>query len=198
MVNETPVLFGLVLAGGESRRMGSDKALLRHGDETQLDYAMRIVGAEVEQAFVSARAAQPDAVRARYPLINDEYEGLGPLAGILSAMDFDPQVAWLVMACDLPNVTSDTLQALIAGRDAHRPFTAFRSSHNELPEPLCAIYEPGARQLLDGFVHDGVACPRKIMIRSNSCLLTQNDPAWLDNVNTPEDLARSSLQAAAV
>lgn len=197
MVNEIPVLFGLVLAGGESRRMGSDKALLRHGDETQLDYAVRIVSAVVDRAFVSARASQADAVRKQYSLINDQYENLGPVAGILSAMDYDPQVAWLVLACDLPNVTQDTLQALVAGRKPHQPFTAFRSSHNDLPEPLCAIYEPGARQLLDGFVHDGIACPRKIMIRSNTRLLVQSDPAWLDNVNTPQDLARSGLQVTA-
>lgn len=196
MVNEIPVLFGLVLAGGESRRMGSDKALLQRGTETQLDYAVRIVSAVVDQVFVSARRSQADAVRAKHALIIDHYENLGPVAGILSAMDHEPQVAWLVLACDLPNVTPDTLLALLAGRESHHPFTAFRSSHNDLPEPLCAIYEPGARQLLDGFVSDGLACPRKIMIRSNTELLVQADPVWLDNVNTPQDLAGSVLQAA--
>ncbi|MGB5345078.1 MAG: NTP transferase domain-containing protein, partial [Woeseia sp.] len=168
MVNETPVLTGLVLAGGESRRMGRDKALLKRGVETQLDYAVRILSAVVEQVYVSARATQSDYERTRYPVIVDQYQDMGPVAGILSAMDHDPQLAWLVLACDLPNVTEDTLRSLISGRSPQQPFTAFRSSHNDLPEPLCAVYEPGARQLLDGFVHDGVSCPRKIMIRSNT------------------------------
>lgn len=197
MVNETPVLTGLVLAGGESRRMGKDKALLKRGAETQLDYAVRILSAVVDRVFVSARASQDSSERTRYPLIVDRYENIGPVAGILSAMDFDPQLAWLVLACDLPNVTEETLQALVAARRPQQPFTAFRSSHNDLPEPLCAVYEPGARQLLDGFVHDGIACPRKIMIRSNTCLLAQADPAWLLNVNTPQDLERTPLQELA-
>jgi molybdopterin-guanine dinucleotide biosynthesis protein A len=197
MVNETPVLTGLVLAGGESRRMGRDKALLKRGAETQLDYAVRILSAVVEQVYVSARATQSDYERTRYPVIVDQYQDMGPVAGILSAMDHDPQLAWLVLACDLPNVTEDTLRSLISGRRPQQPFTAFRSSHNDLPEPLCAVYEPGARQLLDSFVHDGVSCPRKIMIRSNTCLLRQADPAWLENVNTPQDLAHTPLQELA-
>ncbi|MBT8085067.1 MAG: NTP transferase domain-containing protein [Woeseia sp.] len=197
MVNEAPPLFGLVLAGGESRRMGVDKALLRHGDESQLDYAVRMVSTVVAETWVSARKSQGGAERAQYPLILDRYENLGPAAGILSAMDHDPRVAWLVLACDLPNVTASTLRALVAGRAENQPFTAFRSSHNDLPEPLCAIYEPGARQLLDGFIGEGINCPRKVMIRSNTRLLSQPDPASLDNINTPQDLARSPLQQTA-
>ena len=194
MVNETPVLFGLVLAGGQSRRMGSDKAMLERGGETQLDYAVRLLSAVTEETWVSSRAEQAANGRSKYPLIIDQYADLGPVAGILSAMDHDPLVAWVVLACDLPNVTEETLQVLITGRDARQPFTAFSSSHNGLPEPLCAIYEPGSRQLLDGYVHDGIACPRKMMIQANIKLLSQPNPASLDNINTPDDLARTDLR----
>lgn len=195
-MNEAPPLHGLVLAGGQSRRMGSDKALLRRGGETQLDFAVRLLKDVVAKTWVSARAGQADAERSRYPLIIDRYENLGPVAGILSAMDQEPQAAWLVLACDLPNVTPETLQALVAGRDPRQPFTAFASSHNGLPEPLCAIFEPSARLLLDADVTDGIVCPRKMMIRANLRLLEQPDPAALDNINTPQDLARTTLEVA--
>ncbi|MDZ7643191.1 MAG: NTP transferase domain-containing protein [Woeseiaceae bacterium] len=190
-----------MLAGGESRRMGSDKALLSRGGETQLGHAYRLLAGCTEQAWISTRESQAaGAERARYPQIVDRYAGLGPLAGILSAMDQAPDAAWLVLACDLPNVDEATLRALLAGRAPAQPFTAFRSSHDDLPEPLCAIYEPGSRALLDGFIADGVNCPRKIMIRSATALLRQPDPAALDNVNTPQDLeenaARVSLEVA--
>ncbi len=195
MIEAAP-LHGLVLAGGQSRRMGSDKALLQRGAETQLDFAVRLLTGVVPKTWVSARAEQSGTERARHPLIIDRYDNLGPLAGILSAMDHDPQAAWLVLACDLPNVTPTTLQALVNGRDPGQPFTAFASIHNGLPEPLCAIFEPAARPLLDADVHAGIACPRKIMIRANIELLQQPDPAALDNINTPQDLARTTLQVA--
>lgn len=188
---------GLVLAGGESRRMGSDKALLRHGSESQLDYSVRTLRTVLDDVRVSARESQAHTGRARYPLILDGYAGLGPMAGILSAMDADGRCAWLILACDLPNVTTATLEALLAGRDPARAFTAFRSSHNDLPEPLCAIYEPGSRHLIDEFLANGITCPRKMMMRSDTALLTQPDPGSLDNINTPEDLARSTLRRAA-
>ncbi len=187
-------LNGLVLAGGRSRRMGRDKALLRHGQETQLARAVRLLSAVTAGTWVSARADQAgDAERARFPQIVDRYEDLGPVAGILSAFDHAPDAAWLVLACDLPNVSAATLATLVGGRDPARPFTAFRSSTNGLPEPLCAIWEPAARAVAGAFVKDGVVCPRKMMIRSDTCLLEQPDPRMLDNVNTPEDLGASRL-----
>lgn len=196
-VTATPALKGLVLAGGRSRRMGRDKAHLRHGDDSQLAFAVRLLATFVPRVYVSTRAAQAsDPERARFPQIVDRYDDMGPIAGVLSAMDSDPQAAWLVVACDLPNLTAATLETLLAARDPARPFTAFKSSVNDLPEPLCAVYEPGARPLLDEFVAAGIACPRKMMIRSDTLLLAQPDPRALHNVNTPADLENSALEAA--
>ncbi len=189
-------LFGLLLAGGESRRMGRDKATLRRGGQTQLSYAMRLLGDITERAFVSARADQDDAERGRFQQIVDRYEGLGPIAGILSAMDEYPDVDWLVMACDLPNIDAGTLSKLVADRALDKPFTAYISSHDGLPEPLCAVYAAVSADILRRFVADGVNCPRKILIRSDTFLLEQPNPRALDNINTPDDLRHSLLGEA--
>lgn len=192
-----PVLNGLVLAGGRSRRMGNDKAHLRHGDDTQLAFAVRLLEACVPRVFVSTRAEQADdPERARFALIVDRYDDLGPLAGILSAMDSDPQAAWLVLACDLPNIDVATLEHLCARRADDKPFTAYRSSRDGLPEPLCAIYRSGSDALIRAFVADGLLCPRKMLIRSDTALVELPDPAALDNINTPDDLDSSVLEAA--
>lgn len=189
-------LYGLVLAGGLSRRMGQDKALLDNDGRTQLDVAVSLIGAVTDKQFVSARSAQSgDPGRARYPLIVDRYENLGPVAGILSAMDTHDDVDWLVLACDLPNLDRPTLEFLVAHRHTTKPFVAYRSAHDGLPEPLCAIYRRGGDALIRNFVADGVVCPRKILIRSDTLLLEQPNPRALDNVNTPEDLAASRLRA---
>lgn len=189
-------VFGLVLAGGKSRRMGRDKALLDHNGQSQLAYVAGVMAACVEKVFVSTRPDQIDnEERAQFEQIVDRYENLGPVAGILSALEERPEVDWLVVACDLPNINEQTIQFLLEHRVGEQPFTAFVSSYDGLPEPLCAIYHMGCEEIVRQFVDDGVNCPRKILIRSETRLLEQPHPEALDNVNTPDDLQNSVLQA---
>ena len=193
----TSKVWGLVLAGGKSRRMGHDKALLLRDGETQLSRAVQLLTPLVERVFVSTTEAQSaDPERGKFEQVIDRYENLGPVAGILSAMDENAEVSWLVIACDLPNVDEQTIRLLLAERSDTQPFTAYTSSHDGLPEPLCAVYAPASRILIDAFVDEGIICPRKMLIRSDTHLLTQANPAALDNVNTPEDLERSNIRIA--
>ncbi len=190
-------VFGLVLAGGKSRRMGQDKALLVHEGQSQLAYVAGVLEACVEKVYVSTRADQADdEERGRFPQIVDRYEGLGPVAGILSALEKEPDADWLVVACDLPNISTQTIRYLLGQRAGDQEFTAYTSSYDGLPEPLCAVYHAGCEDIIRQFVAEGMNCPRKILIRSNTRLLEQPDPQALDNVNTPDDLQKSVLQAS--
>ena len=189
-------VYGLVLAGGQSRRMGRDKALLQRGGQSQLAFAMSVVTQCVDRVFVSTRVDQTnDAERAQFDQIVDRYDDMGPVAGILTALEDYPEVDWLVVACDLPNISVETMQLLLRNREGEQAFIAYRSSHDDLPEPLCAVYRSGCTDIVRQFVNDGIHCPRKILIRSDTLLLEQMDPKSLDNVNTPDDLRNSLLQA---
>jgi len=177
--------------------MGRDKALLVRDGRSQLDYVATLLETVTNRVFVSTRQEQKnDTERSRFAQIVDRYDGIGPVAGILSAMDAHPDVSWLIVACDLPNVDQVTLQYLLEHRSATQPFTAFKSSYDGLPEPLCALYRSGSDAIVRRFVDDGIVCPRKILIRSATCLLEQPHPAALDNINTPDDLEASVLEAA--
>jgi molybdopterin-guanine dinucleotide biosynthesis protein A len=190
-VTAIDTVHGLVLAGGQSRRMGRDKALLARAGETQLGYVVRLLQQQLQQVFVSARPEQAaETERARYAQIVDRYTDLGPVAGILSSMDSAPGASWLVVACDLPNLDAATIRHLLEQRSLTQPFTAYRSSLDGMPEPLCAVYSPSARPIMDEFVAAGLHCPRKMMLRSDSKLLDLPNPHALDNINTPEDLSR--------
>ena len=196
-MSENASLYGLVLAGGHSRRMGYDKASLEREGQSQLNYVFSLLQNVTEQTFVSTRVDQAnDVERKRFPNIVDRYDDMGPIAGILSALETHSQVDWLVVACDLPNLDRPTLDFLIENRSSDKPFTAYRSSYDGLPEPLCAIYQSGSDVTIGAFVDDGIACPRKILIRAETELLDQPNPNALDNVNTPDDLAGSILQSA--
>ena len=190
-------VYALVLAGGESRRMGQDKALLVRDGRSQLAHIVALLESVADRVFVSTRREQvTEKERQRFEQIVDRYTDIGPVAGILSAMDEFPGTDWLVVACDLPNIDATTLRFLLDNRSQEQPFTAFRSSHDDLPEPLCAIYRAGSDTIVRQFVNDGIVCPRKILIRSDTKLLEQPDPVALDNVNTPDDLDGSVLEAA--
>lgn len=190
-------VWGLVLAGGKSRRMGSDKALLLQDGETRLSRAVALLEAQLERVFVSTTAEQADdAERSQFAQVVDRYADMGPVAGILSAMDSNADVSWLVLACDLPNVDRATIAHLLENFSAEHPATAYRSTSDGLPEPLCAIYRPEARAVIDSFVTAGMNCPRKILINSNTHLLQQPNPAALHNINTPEDLAGTGITLA--
>jgi molybdopterin-guanine dinucleotide biosynthesis protein A len=189
----TPRIHGLVLAGGRSSRMQRDKASIEfRAGETQLDAAMRLLEGRVARAYVSVRDDQKDdAARARYARIVDRGDIEGPIAGISAALASYPDAAWLVLACDLPFLDAATLDTLLLARDPSFDATAYRSSHDGLPEPLCAIYEPRSRPALNAQIAAGRNCPRKFLINAHTQLLDQPNPRALDNVNTVAEYERA-------
>src|SRR5262249_58654641 len=102
-VTHTAPIYALVLAGGRSTRMQRDKAALTYHGRTQLEWAVSLLQTHAQRVFVSVRADQTnDPVRAHFEQIVDAHQRLGPIAGIIAAQAKYPQVAWLVVACDLP------------------------------------------------------------------------------------------------
>ncbi len=196
-----PALFGLILTGGKSQRMGSDKALLPYHGQSQIKRAAALLEQTCQEVFVSCRADQEhDPVRSKYESIADSFAAMGPTSGILSALRFGNErakqtaglpPAWLVLACDLPKVDAHVLAQLTQARDFFRFATAFYNSDG-LPEPLCTIYEPKAYGRLLQFIARAYECPRKFLINSRIKTLAPPSPDCLDNANSPEDYQRIS------
>jgi molybdenum cofactor guanylyltransferase len=185
-------IYGLILAGGASKRMQRDKAALIYQGKTQLERAFELASRHVDKVFVSLRANQTsDPTRARRPMIVDLSEGEGPIVGIRSALAAQPGVAWLVLACDLPFLSDTAIDGLLRRRDPSAVATAYKSAHDGLPEPLCAIWEPAAAAALADYQAAGGLCPRKFLIRHCAHLVDLPDPQALDNVNTPEEYSRA-------
>lgn len=194
----TPPLFGLVLAGGASTRMQRDKATLSYHGKPQLTWAYELLSPWCATTFVSVRPEQRDEpVRAGLPQIVDRQPGIGPIAGIAAALQEHPKAAWLVVACDLPFLDESTLRHLVAERDPSRLATAYRSSHDTLPEPLCAIWEPQAREAVLEYIATGKQCPRKLLINSDVRLIDLPDGKALDNINTADEYASAAAVLSA-
>ncbi len=185
--NDT-LLFGLVLAGGRSSRMHTDKTMLVYHDKPQLRHTYDLLRLFCQKVFISNRPDQQTMdTHAQLPRIHDTYQNIGPLGGILTAMDEHTQHTWLILACDLPLITEKTLGRLIEQRDPDKLATAFQNPVKLWPEPLCAIYEPGIRPLLKHHLNAGLHCPRKILMRTDIHLLHLEDTNALLNANDTQE-----------
>lgn len=186
-----PVIYGLVLAGGRSRRFGADKAALEIGHQPLLSRTVGVLQTVIDIVFVSIRADQiDDQLRRQFQLIIDQDDSLGPASGIFAAHKSWPHAAWLVVACDMPLLDSDAVRYLIQARTGRKAATAYRSPDDGLPEPLCAIYEPDT---LARFQHQTTAgkglSPRGLLASADVELVDVQRLGLLSNVNTVDDLA---------
>ncbi len=190
-----PELYGLVLAGGKSTRMGCDKGAMQWHGKEQKYYLADMLEVFCKSVFISCRREQQPDVDPAYKTLADNVDGSGPIIALMSAFRAYPDVAWLVVACDLPLLDNATLEHLIVNRDAHAVATTFSSPFDGLPEPLITIWEPSGHHLIESHFSEGFKCPRKALTRhiNNVRLLQPIDPDALLNTNTPEDAKKVEL-----
>jgi molybdopterin-guanine dinucleotide biosynthesis protein A len=184
-----PPLYGLVLAGGKSQRMGADKAELAYHGKPQWQHAADLLQPHCEEVFVSVREARQRP--GHFPEIVDAFAGLGPYGAILSAFREKPDAAWLVVACDLPLLNSEGLAQLVKKRQSSQLATAFHNPATGWPDPLLTIWEPRAYPAMLQFLAQGYSCPRKVLINSPIAEIPvpEEVPQLLENANTPEERA---------
>lgn len=216
-----PDLVGIVLAGGFSRRMGRDKGEIAFRGRPQADRAASLLRPFTGSVRVSVR--QDQATQAAYrglrPVV--DIDGVaGPAAGLLAAWQAHPGAALLVLAVDMPLVDAATIDRLVARRAPGCLATAYRHPDGT-PEPLCAIWEPGAEPLIRAAAFPAPAptptsapapAPAPTSARtltpptaegpSLRRILESASVAWLDapdttrlvSLNTPEALAAAEMQ----
>ncbi len=187
-------LNGLILTGGRSTRMGQDKSRLVYHDKPQRDHLIDLLSPYCDTVFWSVNADQAAELEQTHPpVIVDEFDLPSPLNGILSAFQRDPDVAWLVVACDMPLITSQSLDVLIQGRNSAKLATAFYDSDGQSPEPLYGIYEPAFGPILKQAFLAGAYSPRQLLQQNDVQLLMVPDVRELANVNDPKTRAALGL-----
>lgn len=185
---DIPPLYGLVLAGGKSTRMGQDKHLLEYHGQPQAEFLYALLGSHCEHTFMSLRADQHDPNRSDHQVILDQDHYRGPFNGLLSAHAEHPEAAWLVLACDLPLINNDTIARLVKARDPLADGTAMATKKSNLPEPLVAIWEPGGLAIAKRYLKTAESsCPRKFLINHNCKLVHPAGDQELLNANNPEE-----------
>jgi molybdenum cofactor guanylyltransferase len=166
--------------------MGCDKSLLTYHNSSQRDHLWALLENAQVPAWLSLNSSQTDVHR---PTLIDLHADIGPMGGLLSAFAHRPEVAWLVLACDMPSVGEDTLNLLLEQRQSHQLGTFFKAPDSPFIEPLLGIYEPAIYPiLLENFIQKRYGL--QVILQENSVHLLPMVSDFLANVNTPGDRAR--------
>lgn len=176
--------------------MGTDKSQMIYHGKTQRDHLTELLRPYCSVVFWSVNTTQEAELEVAGKLqlrIVDRYDLPGPINGILSAFAYDPAAAWLVVACDMPLISSKSIDALVKGRNSAKLATVFYDSDGQLPEPLLGIYEPAFGPILQQAVAEGAYSPRQILIQQDIHLLTVPDVRELTNINNPEEREKLGL-----
>ena len=192
---QVPV-WGCILIGGRSRRMGRPKHLIEEDGRTWLETAVARLEEVVEQVVLAGSGSVPEAL-SLLPRLPDVPGLAGPMAGILAVMRWQPDVSWLVMACDQPDIHIDALQWLLARRAPGTWAVLPDLEGQGHLEPLLALYDSRCRNYLETIAAAGEL--RLSMLAGRHGIRTPQPPpvlhgAWR-NVNTPGELKdRNSSQ----
>jgi molybdopterin-guanine dinucleotide biosynthesis protein A len=177
----------LILAGGESRRMGRNKALVTRPDGTlQIDHVVALARGFCDGVFLSLKDGTSLTTDA--PVIPDLHPGDGPIAA-LEAAAVACGGPLLVIGCDLFLLDAATLAFLMEHRSRDHNATCFRNRIDGRAEPLCAVYETSALALAAAALAQGQRCARKFLESLGPQILDPPQAAALDNANTPAELA---------
>jgi len=183
-------LAGVVLAGGESRRMGRDKATLPGpgGAPTLLEYVAGVLAQRCEPVFVMAAPGQPlPAVQAK--VIRDEVRGQGPLPatgrGLRAAAEAGARYAF-VCAVDMPLLSAELIDDLV--RLATETKAEIVLPWDGRSHYLAAVYRTDLAERIDGLVGGGARSMRALIDASDAQQIVLPESRFLANVNTESDL----------
>gem|GEM_PF-995385 len=178
-----------VMAGGSGSRIGGAKATAQLSGHALISYPLKAALGALEQVAVVAKSNTelPDDLGQRVELWIEPDEPRHPVVGVIEALRRAEGRAVVVIACDLPLLTSATV-ALLACADAGGSVAVLASAAGR-PQPLLARYEPAALGLLEKFDTDG---PMTAQVMALPATLVEVPPEASFNVNDLEQLKEVS------
>ncbi|QEK52911.1 molybdenum cofactor guanylyltransferase [Pedobacter aquae] len=140
-------LSGLILCGGQSKRMGTDKGLILNDSLKDKQPWFTFMADKLKpfalKTFISINKTQLEPYQKYFnpaSFIIDQHEVEGPLNGLLSAHQLHPETDFIVLACDLINLQTATLTKLIESYQQFPDYDYYAYHNQQFWEPLCAIY----------------------------------------------------------
>ena len=189
MKNSNPIT-AIILAGGQSRRMGRDKGLVLLNGKPMVQHVLDKAKSITKQVMIITN--QPGYEHFGVPTYSDLIEDKGPLGGIYTGLHYTRTEYNLVLSCDIPLVSVSFLNRLASYRGENQ---AWVPVHENQPQPLCAIYKKEIRPQIKLSIEAGQLSMHKFLETINTSFIDMSDVEaehknGFANLNSPEDVEK--------
>jgi molybdopterin-guanine dinucleotide biosynthesis protein A len=185
-------ITGIVLAGGKSSRMGTDKSLIMLHNKPLIQYAIDIIKHLCQNIVISANTNKYEFTGCEvWP---DEFPVQAPIIGIYSCLKRSPTNLNIVLSCDMPMITTSLFSYLLVYA---KDYDIVVPVHENYLEPLCGIYQRSALPIMEKFIRSKNFALHEFIENTNHLSLKIPDnkfPASIFmNVNTLDDFNRLTV-----
>jgi molybdopterin-guanine dinucleotide biosynthesis protein A len=182
-------IYGLVVCGGQSSRMGTDKSLLVYYDQPQRYHLYNMLSEICEKVFLSCNTNQAAGIPAQYNVIVDEQEftNIGPMAALLSAFHKYPEANFLVAGCDYPFIRKEDLEKLVVSADESTLAVSYYKENEGIREPLLALYRIGCYNILKSNFEKGQFSLRHFLNDIDAKKILSVSPEIIQSMDTMEE-----------
>ena len=182
MTSNDNQLFGLVLIGGKSSRMGTDKSLIVYHNDPQYLHIYKLLSKYCTKVFLSCNEEQYEKLHKQLPCLVDDFKDAGPLNGIKTAFH-SFSASWLIAPCDMPFIDDNSVERLIHNRDSKYGAVCYKNKSGFI-NPLFGVWEIGCTTSLKSFLGDS---PRLFLETLNLKTILLDEKRSL-NVNSKDEL----------
>lgn len=179
-------ITGIVLAGGKSSRMGTDKGFLKLNGKPFVQYSIDALKPLVSEIIIVSDNTDYDSFGVKR--VNDLTKNSGPVAGIYSGLEASDTEYNLILSCDIPLITSEILKKLIKGIDDTSEIIQIESNGKTMP--LISLYHESCKTKFLKLLQEG---ERRLRVVVNTCrtkniVLKKENTLLTSNINTKEEL----------
>lgn len=179
-------LIGLVLGGGKSSRMQTDKAFIKYHQKEQVYHLVDSIKPFCQQVFIACNETQKAHISKHYQYISDSatYQEAGPIAAILTAINLFPNNSFFVVACDYPLLTLADLFKLKSSFYNSQQSVSMYNDLTQFREPLLAIYHQNDLQKLLSFYKNGNTSLQYFLNEINAVKVKPTDLNSIKSIDT--------------
>jgi len=181
----------VILTGGESKRMGSDKAGVMLAGKSLLGHVLAQLEPLFSDMLISVREQRPDIA---YPQIIDGIQDRGPMVGIKAALEAAKTDWVFVIACDMPFISTGLIRHLAGLRSQHDAVIPFAFDR---PQPLFGFYRKTCLPLMEARMKQGQRSMIRLLDDLDTCLLSEQQVKAMDpelksllSLDTMEDVKK--------
>ena len=182
-----------ITAGGPSSRMGTDKAWLEIDGRPMIEHVIAALVPLTNRLAIIANHTEYE--RLGYPVYRDTNVGIGPIEALRTALSNAPTPRVILVACDLPLVTTELFRFLLEASEEH--YATVPVGPDGKLEPLCAVYHREALSAVNDLIEEGQRkiglvfdrVPTRVIAFDELAHLSESD-LFFENINSPEDYSK--------